>query len=1096
MGNQVIRENLIGTFNTSAPPVSLKQGDLVDGLNIRKMSINGGWKGRNGNSLYRDEVFVQGFTEAAYGIAVSSNNQIIAVSTFSDGIHISLDGGNNFIATAPFSLPLRLIGMSDNGQYITVLSYNQKIYVSSDSGSSFTEKLTNQSWQGIAVSSTGQHQTVTSFSGFLYTSNDFGTTWVQRGFSAQWYGVAMSADGTKQTAVVFNGQIYVSIDFWVSWTAKDSSRTWRHVAASDNGQYQTATVSGGGIYVSSDSGNVWAQKESTANPWWTIGMSSSGQYQLASAYGVSPEPFKKSIDWGQTWTETAEPTAWCRAVAVGSAGQSQYYCVSVIDNLYKSLDFGSTFAPLIGILPIKGLYWYKNPIRQDQHFLGHIGNKLLDLVNLPPNTYSSNTDLGSVENDKGFSCLVNEDFFYATSSGGVQVWGGSGSNPLGFIIENTSTNVLTDDTNFVRDNRTDTYALVFDSGSPEIFIVSSYRLDKIDLTFGAQVNTNTVSMTLAAWRGTSGFVTISGFTDGTISGSATLAQDGSLTWTRSTADALTQVSGIMGYVYRMSFSGVLSTQVQITSCFVVSSQIESVSNKWNGIWEIVDGTRVFKNATGEYGEGLGKVSVESTSTFIQLGTLGTSDALYIKTAEPPSGFGIAIVDGFSNVNVVTINDPKGWTGNAWSAYTGLVDTTQNTGGDSFAQTGSIFFDGSSVQVRKRVLPGDDTPGYWTQVTWSDDLSLEVRVFFLVSATYPEALGSYDGCIEFKNRLMLWGDKEFPNRLRFSTTNRPDCFSGSNSGYTDAFGDKSPILNVLKFYNELLVFKEKSIFLLEGDSPFNFGTLKITDTVGLASIHTAQVVEVGSPSMHRDEPLTIALWQDVDGVYALDGRKPRKITSSIENFFDPTSSQSIPENEIHSLSGFIDPINNEYHLILSDKELVHNYVTDEWYPVWERALNLTSATHFIPDDTYGYVYAGTEEGFIVRTETGLNDKDESDSDVAIEHFLTSRAILATQNLSTSLTLNLRRLWAEFKAESVGEVVSKALKDLAPDASPLTSPIPMTLINAGFGITSPRMNISLNDCTCFQIKLYVNTVDWHMEIWSFSYEVEIIGLIGVG
>jgi len=340
-------------------------------------------------------------------------------------------------------------------------------------------------------------------------------------------------------------------------------------------------------------------------------------------------------------------------------------------------------------------------------------------------------------------------------------------------------------------------------------------------------------------------------------------------------------------------------------------------------------------------------------------------------------------------------------------------------------------------------------------------------------------------------VVLSLNPEYPNRLRYSARDNPFCFSGMDSGYTDAFGDQSKILCAVKFYNELIVFKKHGVWLLEGESPGTFGTLKITERVGLASPKSVAVCEVGFLEAHKDEAMTIAIWQDIDGVYTFDGRKTKKESYAIDHYFNPESASCIAATSIRSLQAFNDSINNEYHLLLPSVELVFNYVTAEWYPPWDRKIVVATGLSFRANDNREYVYGASANGFVMRLETDTSDKTTANADEAIAHSVKTRAIGA-EGGERVVRFGLRRLLAELKARSAGDIVTKTFKDLASTGTTQATPQAMSMIESGYNVTIPHLTMSIEDCRCFEIEFSLDVKDQEMEIYSFSYEIGGRGL----
>jgi hypothetical protein len=354
-------------------------------------------------------------------------------------------------------------------------------------------------------------------------------------------------------------------------------------------------------------------------------------------------------------------------------------------------------------------------------------------------------------------------------------------------------------------------------------------------------------------------------------------------------------------------------------------------------------------------------------------------------------------------------------------------------------------------------------------------------------------------IEFKGRAFVWPDPEYPNRLRYSANGRADCFSGADSGYTDEFGDMTEIVACRRFHNELIVWKKNSVWLLEGFSPENFGTMKIADTVGCCAPKTTAVVETGYPGMHSDEPLSIAVWMDTDGIYVLDGRKPRKVSLPIDQYFNfvDYSSTAFGATSLTNMQGFVDKLNNEYHLLpQSTTELVYNFVTDEWYPPWTRRAGavagyLVCGTTLKGTDNRNYNYAANDAGYVFRLESDTTDKDDANADVAIEQRIKTRAICAEQKQATTLEFTFRKAFIEAKARASGTVVTNFYKNMATSGTAIAVPGAISLVSTGYDLVVDGIEASQTNCKSFQLEFVETVADVELEIYSFLYLIEARG-----
>lgn len=742
---------------------------------------------------------------------------------------------------------------------------------------------------------------------------------------------------------------------------------------------------------------------------------------------------------------------------------------------------------------ILSLHQYTHPRNADYHFLAQCNSKLLDSPQDPP-TAAGATGWTTIESSNvsatvpGFSDVVNEEWFYADGGALPIMWGGDTPFCTGFIVFDYSADVYNDHTRYVRDQDSNTEAIVLAAESDNFYICSPCPAEAMVLDLGATVNSNASTLQVQAWRSGS-WTSVSSMSDGTASSGDCLTTDGTVTWTRSASDTMRVVSGIMGYWYKVGWTNALSNSVDVITA-QVKYDATTLDNKWNGQPEWPTGCKFYDVSAEQYKEYLGKVTNESVSAYADLSDATSTDYLYIKTPEPATGFGLGVVPDYENTNAQTINNIKYWDGDSWENVSGLDDETDENS-KSLAKTGWIWWNAAAITPYRRELEGDPLAGYWYRLEFSGTLSSNVRVFIVTYAPYPEALPAYDGCIEFKDRLFLWGDPEFPNRLRYSASSRPDCFSGSDSGWTDAFGDMSKITNAVRFYNELVVFKEDSVWLLEGNTPSNFGKLKIADTVGLASPHTARVVEAGYPGMHADEPLSIVIWQDTDGVYVLDGRKPRKVSLPIDHYFNPEYATAIAAANIKSLKSFVDPVRNEYHLLLPTLELVYNYISDEWYPPWEREEDLLCGVNFKGADNRDHVYGGDTSGVAYRLENGTVDQTSADTDTTITHNLKTRALSLNPEQSSTLLFVFRRIQCEFKARSSGTVTTTVFTDMDQTGSSLATPTAMSLVNSGKDLAVPYLDARLENCLTVQAKFEVATANVEMELYSWLYGIDAKG-----
>lgn len=127
---------------------------------------------------------------------------------------------------------------------------------------------------------------------------------------------------------------------------------WQAVGMSETGQYMTAALYEGGLYTSSDYGINWIQSLFIDSRWFSIAVSSSGQYQMVTS--TSTSQCAVTFDYGQTWTVSYSCTGGLTTYGYGfhaamdSTGRYRAVAMltdqSAADHIFKSSNYGTTWA--------------------------------------------------------------------------------------------------------------------------------------------------------------------------------------------------------------------------------------------------------------------------------------------------------------------------------------------------------------------------------------------------------------------------------------------------------------------------------------------------------------------------------------------------------------------------------------------------------------------------------------------------------------------------------------------------------------------------------------------------------------------------------
>jgi hypothetical protein len=259
-------------------------------------------------------------------------------------------------------------------------------------------------------------------------------------------------------------------------------------------------------------------------------------------------------------------------------------------------------------------------------------------------------------------------------------------------------------------------------------------------------------------------------------------------------------------------------------------------------------------------------------------------------------------------------------------------------------------------------------------------------------------------------------------------------------------------------------------------------------------------------MHKDEPLTVVIWTDSDGTYMLDGRKPKKISEAVDQYYVSSYSTCVEAAKLETCKSWIDRETNEYHLCFDYSatqaavELVYNYLLDTWYPPWTRQVGavtsyITSALSFKPAGRRNYVCVGTSIGIIFQLETDTTDKSEANADVVITNSIRTRAIsFSPDKLGASYWFVLRSILLEAKTETVATtktITTKIYRDGISTGVTIATPGTISLEKSGYTCIVDGLDINYTRLSLFEIEFISATADLLLEIYSLVCMIEVEG-----
>lgn len=509
-------------------------------------------------------------------------------------------------------------------------------------------------------------------------------------------------------------------------------------------------------------------------------------------------------------------------------------------------------------------------------------------------------------------------------------------------------------------------------------------------------NGTTATMDVEYFNG--GWTDVTGDDDGTDESGATLGKSGLYQWTLPTDWVPTMVEGGLWYFIRMTPSAELDSEVEVNNIYI-QAPMQLLENLWDQNWQPVSGAYHYDNSAEEYKDYLPKVIDGITGTYMLLENFeggADKDGIYIGTPYKPLAFRIKVDPEYTNVGNAEFNVIEGWDGGAWDAGTGLGDTTKGGAADiaSLSQNGIITFNNGTIAYRRGMLEGEDFPMYWTRLEIdAAAVTTEIRIWDIAYVPDMDAPSGAQSCMEFKDRLLLVGVKDYPNEVWISGPYNPQGFNGSE--FTKmVFGDGRRLTDGKAFFNEAVVFKEDETWLIQGFrrvGPGAFGRLRLDSKVG-AFRKTAQLARIWitEPDAAADDYRNVIIFQHRTGVYFSDGNKPIYISDDVSSYFDENHADYVGAAAIAGIDSFFDWQKNEYHLLFSTGvELVYNTWFKKW-SVFDRSVDLKSGAAIIGSSGEPLTYGGSAIGKLFRLEYDTSDKDSADADAPIDAYTITKA----------------------------------------------------------------------------------------------------------
>ena len=208
----------------------------------------------------------------------------------------------------------------------------------------------------------------------------------------------------------------------------------------------------------------------------------------------------------------------------------------------------------------------------------------------------------------------------------------------------------------------------------------------------------------------------------------------------------------------------------------------------------------------------------------------------------------------------------------------VASATTTAAADDMAVVSQIQVSPNARVDRRRVYRTLVGGGVWYLVGSINDNSTTVYIDGTADANLTAELVTDQGIppygdlvISFKDRLFMAGNPDYPNRVYFSETNKPDMFPSTN--YIDVGTANDKVVNMVEFEGKLYFMQTATITGLYGSDASTYSWHKTRSHVGVKSPRS---VAVGPDGIY---------FLSHDAVYRFDGLKSVGVSEQIEGVFE-------------------------------------------------------------------------------------------------------------------------------------------------------------------------------------------------------------------
>ena len=577
------------------------------------------------------------------------------------------------------------------------------------------------------------------------------------------------------------------------------------------------------------------------------------------------------------------------------------------------------------------------------------------------------------------------------------IWGGFESRCAGFVVAdkddgnyaNTPT-IIYDYTDDIVDSVNGTYA---DTTQRYIHIASVRPLKGFIITITAPNTTISSIIRAYYWNSSGAWVEVSSLSDGTSVGGKPLAQSGTISFTSTETTAnVRYFNNSIAYWYLIDL-GVSAPHAWISKC-TVDMPIQAPKDLWDGIPRTIASFQWFINADSKYTDYSPNIYATdyvegATTTYVDLHTMTSNDYIVVGFTERMMGVQVCVQTP-SGGPAWGLASVYYWNGSAWAALSGIID---NTGGStyttaSFVQSGNIFWNqiSDTLEFKTNVTTKDQYYYYKIKWTVSAPTTNPIYLDSIVGIPTQTTIDKFKFPSMFQNRLVLCNNQsDESNTALLCGSNTSSVFTGTDT-IKLYFGDDKEVVGAIpffsrfsnNFYENLVVFKSDSVWIVDGTSPEDYRAFKISSMNGCAATKTITPCDLGFASdANAGAARNVVIWQSSNSIVLWDGSSIFPIHGDISDVFDQNNSYAISLTMADKSTAFFDDNLGEWHWLWAskgnttlNKEYVFDVLRRKWYTIDRGAGNrLQLGIPVIDSYNNKYHYGVNTLGYFQRLEYG-------------------------------------------------------------------------------------------------------------------------------